>query len=76
MSTKVDNEAMEERFIKLETTVAFHEETIAALSDVIHEQHKLIEGFKDRLKHAEERMAEGGSGNVISADLEVPPPHY
>lgn len=69
----MDNEA---RWIELETRLAFQEQTLGELSQIVHEQRVDIEQLRGRLDRALTDL--GTLRNSLSADpaSDPPPPHY
>ncbi|HSX71321.1 SlyX family protein [Pseudomonas subflava] len=66
---------MESRIIELESRLAFQDDTIAALNDVVVEQQRAIERLQLQvavLARRQEEMA----GQFGIAEDEAPPPHY
>ena len=66
------------RLTALETNIAFQEQTIHELSDVIHEQRQELDALKAEVRKIAERMTEE-EGQPFSADGMPPvelPPHY
>lgn len=65
---------MEDRIIEIEKRIAFQEQTIEDLSQVLIEQQKKIETLEARLKMAESRVSDDPF--VKPSEEEEPPPHY
>lgn len=65
----------EETIIELQTKIAFLEDTVQELSDVIAEQQKDIKVLNKTNKAIVEKLNALISGEEISADFEKPP-HY
>lgn len=69
----IDN--MDARLVELEMRVAFQDDTIQALNDVVVQQQQQLEQMHRQLKLLSNRQAELSS--VVSESLpDVPPPHY
>jgi SlyX protein len=68
--------ADDERLVKLETLIAFHEETLRELSDVLHQQQQTIDALVRRLNHAESRLKDAELEDRPDPADEPPPPHY
>lgn len=66
---------LESRVVELETRLAFQDDTIQALNDVVVEQGRVIERLQlqmaELIKRYEEMVGEYGSEGD-----EAPPPHY
>ncbi|MCJ0972648.1 SlyX family protein [Pseudomonas sp. PS1] len=66
---------MEQRIADLETRLAFQDDTVQALNDVLVEQQKVIERLQAQVEVLARRQAELQS-TVGGESEEVPPPHY
>lgn len=67
----------EDRFIDLETRIAYQEATLRDLNDVIAQQQKQIERLEQTCRALIERMARGASQGTERGSLEDEvPPHY
>ncbi|WP_374981858.1 SlyX family protein [Pseudomonas solani] len=68
--------SLEERINELETRLAFQDDTIQALNDVLVMQQRVVERLQLQLavlaKRQEELIGQFGGGG----DDDVPPPHY
>lgn len=68
-----------QRIAELETQLAFQEDTLQKLNDVLVSQQKRIDALETAIKHYEKRLGEiqdgVGSDQQISMEDEVPP-HY
>ena len=66
---------LESRVVELETRLAFQDDTIQALNDVVVEQGRVIERLQlqmaELIKRYEEMVGQYGSEGE-----EAPPPHY
>ena len=67
---------LEERLVKLETLVAFHEDTIGELTTVSQDQQRAIDALERKLKHAEDKLRAVSVSNQMDPADESPPPHY
>lgn len=68
---------MEQRFIELESRLAFQEHAIEELSEVIVVQRRELDGIRRELDEVRQRLREAvGSSNVAPQSEEAPPPHY
>ena len=66
---------LESRVVELETRLAFQDDTIQALNDVLVEQSRMIERLQQQLAILAKRQEElQGSVGVMESD--APPPHY
>lgn len=67
--------SLEERVMELESRLAFQDDTLLALNDVLVEQQRVVERLQLQmaalLKRYEEVMGQYGAG-----EEEAPPPHY
>ncbi|MHA6196779.1 SlyX family protein [Pseudomonas wadenswilerensis] len=67
--------SLEERVMELESRLAFQDDTITTLNDVLVEQQRVVERLQLQmaalLKRYEEVM-----GQYESSEEESPPPHY
>ncbi|WP_017244769.1 SlyX family protein [Stutzerimonas stutzeri] len=67
---------LESRVTDLETRLAFQDDTIQALNDVLVEQQRLVERLQLQLVALAKRQEEM-QGSLAAADEdEAPPPHY
>ncbi|MFG7341807.1 SlyX family protein [Stutzerimonas stutzeri] len=67
---------IESRVTDLETRLAFQDDTIQALNDVLVEQQRLVERLQLQLVALAKRQEEM-QGSLGAADEdEAPPPHY
>jgi len=64
----------EEQIIDLQTRLAYQEDTLNALSDVVARQEQHIERLSARLEHLSSRVDVLPTGD--SPEPEPPPPHY
>ncbi len=67
---------LEERVIELETKVAFQDDTIQKLNEVVIEQEKSIELLTRQAAELIVRLKELTPSNIASETEETPPPHY
>ncbi|MEE1924529.1 SlyX family protein [Pseudomonas sp. 148P] len=67
--------SLEERVMELESRLAFQDDTLATLNDVLVEQQRVVERLQLQmaalLKRYEEVM-----GQYEASEDEAPPPHY
>lgn len=66
---------LEGRIADLETRLAFQDDTIQALNDVLVAQQAAVDRLQVQLKLLARRQEEMQSGIGIEGD-EAPPPHY
>jgi SlyX protein len=66
---------MEERINELESRLAFQDDTIQALNDVLVSQQRLLERLQLQMAALIKRQDEASSQFGVSED-EAPPPHY
>lgn len=67
---------MEHRIAELETQLAFQENTIRELNDVVIKQQQQIDLLTKELGTVKKELRSILSSNIASADQETPPPHY
>ena len=65
-----------DRLVELETKVAFQDETIEELSNVIASQSADLEKMKIALRYLQSKLKECNISNVALPSEETPPPHY
>ncbi len=66
----------EERFIELETRIAFQEETIKTLSDVMYEQQQKIDELETLYTSLAKESKKQGGGDAGGNMIHEKPPHY
>ena len=67
--------SLEERVMELESRLAFQDDTLLALNDVIVEQQRVVDRLQLQLAALLKRYAEVLGQYEASAE-EAPPPHY
>ena len=67
---------MEERIIELETKVAFQEDTIGKLNDIITEHQREIYRLTRELEAIRTKLIALAPPLLANLDDEAPPPHY
>ncbi|HEX6929028.1 MAG TPA: SlyX family protein [Gammaproteobacteria bacterium] len=67
---------MEDKLIDLETRIAFLEEALQQVSDVVARQENEITRLLNRVKILEEQLRQAAPSLVADAEQETPPPHY
>lgn len=65
---------MEDRIIEIEKRIAFQEQMVEQLNQVLIEQQRKIESLEVQLKMAESRISD--EEFVKPQEEEEPPPHY
>jgi uncharacterized coiled-coil protein SlyX len=65
---------MEKQIIELEKKVAFCENTIEELTEVISDQHKRITNLENKLQGLQHKIS--NESLVRPIEEEEPPPHY
>jgi len=66
---------IESRVMDLETRLAFQDDTIQALNDVLVEQRRVVERLQLQLQALARRQEEMQGALGVDED-EAPPPHY
>ncbi|MEE9100077.1 SlyX family protein [Pseudomonas sp. QE6] len=66
---------LEDRVADLESRLAFQDDALQTLSDVVYEQERVIERLRLQMQALIKRL-EDLQGQVGVADDEAPPPHY
>lgn len=67
---------MDERIVDLETRLAFQEDTLTHLNDVVAEQEQRIMRLERQLKEAVALLRAITPENLATPAEETPPPHY
>lgn len=67
---------MEQRLTELETRMAFQDDTIQKLNDVVVAQQDQLDRMFEELKYLNEKIKLLDAELVASEDQESPPPHY
>ena len=67
---------LEARIERLETTIAFQDQTIEDLTQALAEHYKLIESLRRELINLGAQLREVESHPALSTGREPPPPHY
>ncbi|MFT0212511.1 SlyX family protein [Pseudomonas sp. F1_0610] len=68
--------SLEEQVVELEMRLAFQDDTIAALNDVIVQLQLQMERMQQQIKVLHQRQEESRSFAITPAGQEPPPPHY
>ncbi|AGI25436.1 SlyX family protein [Pseudomonas sp. MT3] len=66
---------LEDRVADLESRLAFQDDALQTMSDVVYEQERVIERLRLQMQALIKRL-EDLQGQVGVADDEAPPPHY
>ncbi|WP_152221555.1 SlyX family protein [Pseudomonas sp. SCB32] len=66
---------LEDRVADLESRLAFQDDALQTLSDVVYDQERVIERLRLQMQALIKRL-EDLQGQVGVADDEAPPPHY
>ena len=66
----------DERFIQLETKLAYQEETLRVLNEVVTRQQDEIANLKQACRHLAERVARVGQDTFKGTAADEVPPHY
>lgn len=67
---------LEERLTEIESRVAFQDDTIQQLNDVIVRQQQDIEKLTEELQLLKQQMQALAPSLVVDQAQETPPPHY
>ncbi|HEY5602228.1 MAG TPA: SlyX family protein [Gammaproteobacteria bacterium] len=67
---------IEQRLTELESRVAFQDDTIQKLNDVIVQQQQDIERLTSELQIMKQQIAILGPSLIADQNQETPPPHY
>ena len=67
---------IEEKLIDLEIRLTHQDDHIQSLDKIIYEQDQLLAALLEKVKQMDEKIKNSGENNILSADEEVPPPHY
>ena len=67
---------MEQRFIELETRLAFQETTIQELNQIVTAQQEKIDILQAAIQELHQRMQSMSEETVHDPGSEPPPPHY
>ncbi len=67
--------SLEDRIVELESRQAFQDDTIAALSDELVEQQRIIERLQLQVQVLARRQEDMQGALGVEGD-EAPPPHY
>jgi SlyX protein len=67
---------MENRIIDLESKLAFQDETINELNDVIADHQQQLNKLCEEIRLLNLRIVSVAEGSVVADEKEPPPPHY
>ena len=67
---------MEQRLMELESRVAFQDDAIQKLNDVVVSQQEQLDVLRNELKYLNEKVRDLTSELIATEDQETPPPHY
>ena len=67
---------MENRIIDLESKLAFQDETINDLNEVVTDQQQQLDQLREELRLLNLRISSVAEASNTSEEKEPPPPHY
>jgi len=67
---------IEDQLIELQTRLAFQEDTIARLNEVVTSQQQQIDRLRVALDNVVGLLGDDGGSAARGGDVEEPPPHY
>lgn len=67
---------MEDRIVDLETRLAFQDETINELNEVITDQQQQLDELREEIRLLNLRVVSIAESTPESNEKEPPPPHY
>lgn len=67
---------MENKIIDLESKLAFQDESINELNDIITDQQQQLDQLREEIRLLSLRMTSVAESTVNSEEKEPPPPHY
>jgi len=70
------SENLDEQITDLQMRIAFLENNVEEMNQVITQQQAQITLLERALKHINSRLDEVGNSAIKGADEETPPPHY
>lgn len=76
MSQANETKRVEEQLIELQSQLAFQEDTIQALNDVVAQQQRQIDGLRARSDLFSSQLERAMTAMEGSDVIDVPPPHY
>ena len=76
MSQSNETKQFEDQLIELQSQLAFQEDTIQALNDVVAQQQQQIDGLRARSDLFSAQLERAMTTLEGSDVIDVPPPHY
>jgi SlyX protein len=76
MSQPDETKQFEEQLIELQSQLAFQEDTIQALNDVVAQQQQQIDSLRARSDLFSSQLERAMTALEGSEVIDVPPPHY
>lgn len=67
---------MQERIVELESKVAFQDELINRLDEILVSQRDELDRLAERVRRLEEQIKAGSTSMIRTEAEETPPPHY
>ena len=67
---------MDQKLEELETRLAFQDQEISVLNNVIIDQQKQIDLLSDKIRMLDDKMKDMKSPQLMPESEEPPPPHY
>ena len=67
---------MENRIIDLESKLAFQDETINDLNEVITDQQQQLDQLREEIRLLNLRISSVAENSSVSEEKDPPPPHY
>lgn len=67
---------MENKIIDLESKLAFQDETINELNEVITDQQQQLDQLREEIRLLNLRISSVAENAAVSEEKEPPPPHY
>lgn len=68
--------SFDDELIELQSRVAFQDQAISELSDVVYRQQGEIDRLLLKLEQMQQRVMAMQSSNIAKPEEERPPPHY
>ena len=76
MSQSNQTKQLEDQLIELQSQLAFQEDTIQALNDVVAQQQQQLDGLRARSDLFSSQLERAMTAMEGSDVIDVPPPHY
>lgn len=70
------NDVSDERLEQIEIKLAYQDDALGQLSDVVYRQQQQIEALRDHCLRLEERLTSVGSADSAPSAEDEKPPHY